>query len=117
MRRYPYVDTKGKITIGVGRNLTDDGLSIDEVLAMLDHDILATLDGMREALPWTASLDVPRLRCLCDVGFNTGIAGLLKFQKMLAALKDGDHETAAQEILASQIAPARAQRLAALMRS
>ena len=30
LRLFPYTDTVGKLTIGVGRNLTDAGISADE---------------------------------------------------------------------------------------
>ena len=35
LRLKPYTDTVGKLTIGVGRNLTDMGLTQDEVLLLL----------------------------------------------------------------------------------
>ena len=35
----PYVDTVGKTTIGVGRNLDDVGLTDDEIDYLLDNDI------------------------------------------------------------------------------
>ena len=36
LRLRPYADTVGKTTIGVGRNLTDVGISHDEALALLE---------------------------------------------------------------------------------
>ena len=30
-RQFPYYDTRGKLTIAVGRNLTDRGLEDDEI--------------------------------------------------------------------------------------
>jgi lysozyme len=38
-RKFPYECTAGKLTIGVGRNLDDMGLTEDEVLYLLDNDI------------------------------------------------------------------------------
>ena len=35
---YPYADTVGKITIGVGRNLSDRGLEADEIEALFATD-------------------------------------------------------------------------------
>ena len=34
----PYMDSVGKCTIGVGRNLTDRGLSVDEVELLFEID-------------------------------------------------------------------------------
>ena len=39
IRLKPYKDTVGKLTIGVGRNLEDVGLSYSEVMLMLEHDV------------------------------------------------------------------------------
>jgi lysozyme len=38
-RLRPYVDTAGKVTIGVGRNLTDVGITDDDCDRMLAEDI------------------------------------------------------------------------------
>ena len=38
-RSHIYTDTVGKLTIGVGRNLTDRGLSDDEIDYLLANDI------------------------------------------------------------------------------
>lgn len=116
LRLRPYTDTKGKLTIGVGRNLTDDGISTDEAYDLLDHDITATINGIVQALPWTQTLSAGRFRALVDIGFNAGLGGLLDFHRMLAALQKGDYVTAAHEIVNSHLEPHRAQRLAILMR-
>lgn len=116
LRLRPYVDTKGKLTIGVGRNLTDVGISADEAYDLLDHDITATVNGIVTAMPWTQMLTAARFRVLVDIGFNTGLDGLLKFHRMLAAAQVGEYEQAALEIEHSHLAPNRARRLAMLMR-
>lgn len=117
LRLRPYTDTVGKLTIGVGRNLTDKGISPDEADQLLEHDISGTINDLLQAMPWVEFLDAPRFRVLVDIGFNAGIGGLMRFHKMLAAVQKRDYETAAKEVIASQLAPARAERLAALMRS
>ncbi len=38
VRTHPYVDTVGKLTIGVGRNLTDRGLGVDEINLLFETD-------------------------------------------------------------------------------
>ena len=39
MRLMPYRDTVGKLTIGVGRNLDDVGISLDEANMLLTNGI------------------------------------------------------------------------------
>jgi lysozyme len=119
-RLKPYVDTVGKMTIGVGRNLTDRGISQEEAQLMLQNDLLEVRDALRRNLPWTATLDVIRYSVLQDMSFNLGIAGLLKFAKFLAFVQHGDYEAASAEMLRSKWAKqvvSRAIRLAEMMRT
>ena len=55
---------------------------------------------------------------LCDMCFNMGIKGLLKFKLFLEAIEDVDYQTAAEELLNSKYAtqvPNRAKRNAQLV--
>ncbi len=116
----PYVDSVGKLTIGVGRNLTDVGISPHEALEFLDHDIDAAIAGIQKALPWTSRLDAVRFRVLIDMAFNLGVTGLLGFRRMLAALQADDYGRAADEMVQSawvRQVGARALRLAEMMRT
>ena len=114
----PYVDTVGKTTIGVGRNLDDVGLTDDEIDYLLDNDIHTVMseldiwwDGWRE-------LDEVRQRVLADMMFTMGRPPLNKFENFHAALVDGNYEQASVEMLDSRWAEQvgqRAQRLAGMM--
>jgi lysozyme len=118
VRLKPYVDTVGKTTIGVGRNLTDVGITRDEAEALLEHDIIRTVAGLNGALPWWTDLDPVRQRVLINMGFNLGIRGLLTFQNTLRAVREGRWQDAHDGMLASKWARqvgARAQRLAEMM--
>jgi len=103
LRLFPYVDTVGKITIGVGRNLTDRGLSHHEVRALLDTDINDALNALA-VFPWFTTLDPIRQRALVDLCFNLGLPRLRTFKNMLAALERRDWPRAARELLASRYA-------------
>jgi len=48
----PYKCTSGKITIGVGRNLDDNGLSEDEIDYLLTNDVLRCEKELQQRLPW-----------------------------------------------------------------
>ena len=119
-RLKPYTDTTGHLTIGVGRNLTDKGISQEEAQMLLQNDLYEVRDALRRNLPWTASLDGTRYSVLQDMSFNLGIAGLLKFAKTLALIQHGDYSGAADAMLQSRWAKqvgSRAFRLAEMMRT
>ncbi len=106
---------KGNATIGVGLNLMA-GITMPEALYLLDTRINATIGGVSQAIPWFPRLSAMRQRVLIDIAYNAGTHGLLGFRKMLAAAEAGDYATAGDEILNSTIAPARAARLARMMK-
>ena len=120
LRLKSYVDSRGKITVGYGRNLTDVGLSLAEAELLLDNDMQRATAGVQAALPWTTGLDEVRRGALENMAFNLGVTGLLGFHKMLAAMQRGDWPTAALEALnsewARQVGP-RAYRLSRQLES
>ena len=118
LRLKPYRDTVGKLTIGVGRNLSDVGITRDEALALLRTDIARAEAALDAALPWRAALDPVRGRVLVDMAFNLGVPGLLGFGDVLAAVRAGAWTEAADAMLRSRWARQvgrRAQELAVMM--
>lgn len=118
MKLKPYRDSVGKLSIGVGRNLDDVGISQIEAAQMLDSDIRRTADALDKALPWWRGLDEVRQRVLLNMAFNMGVAGLLGFKHTLADVQAGNYDFAAAGMLASKWAGQvgdRAQRLANMM--
>lgn len=118
MRLHPYRDTVGKLTIGVGRNLDDVGISQDEANVLLQNDIAHVKQYLSSTWPWTDVLDDARRGVLLNMGFNLGLAGLSGFRQMLAKVQEGDFAGAAAEMRDSawytQVG-ARAERLAIQM--
>ena len=51
VREKPYTDTVGKLTIGVGRNLTDRGMTISTIDAMLAEDITLAKSELDKKFP------------------------------------------------------------------
>lgn len=102
VRLHPYTDTAGKLTIGIGRNLEDTGISYDEAQLMLENDIKRATEHCHTAFPWMAQLSQVRQEVLIEMVFNMGLGGVLTFKNMLAAMERGDYERAAQEMRASQ---------------
>ena len=114
----PYQDTVGKWTIGVGRNISDRGISKETAMQMLDEDIhecqldLATF-------PWFNQLDPIRKKVLLDMRFNLGPSRFRGFKNTLKAVAEGRYEDASKGMLNSLWAKqtkSRAIRLAKMMR-
>ena len=115
----PYECTAGKLTIGVGRNIEDIGITEDEARYLLDNDILRVCDELDRNLPWWRDLSDARQRVLVDMVFNLGISRFMQFQNTIAAIESGDYETAASEMLDSRWADQvgnRAKTLSRMMR-
>jgi lysozyme len=118
LRLHPYVDTVGKLTIGYGRNLTDDGISLEEAALLLTHDIDRHVGDLFRTDPFVARLDAVRQIVLAEMVVNLGIGRLRGFVQMWARLHAGDYAGAAREMRRStwaQQVGARADRLAAAM--
>lgn len=98
--RMPYLDSVGKLTIGFGRNLHDNGISIDEAELMLSNDINLAIKELQE-LEWYNIQPDSVKTALINMNFNLGISRLLEFHKMIAALSNKDYATAAREALTS----------------
>ena len=117
----PYRCTEGKLTIGIGRNLDDRGITKAEAMMLLDNDIAIV---RRELVAKTSDLwyllpdDIHR--ALLNMAFNMGVPRLMGFKKMWAALKFSDYQRAADEALDSKWARQvgdRAERIATLIRN
>lgn len=120
LRLKPYRCIAGKLTIGVGRNLDDCGISKPEAMVLLDNDILRCESELLEHLPAVYSgLNDTRKAVLVNMCFNLGISGLLGFKNTLAFIGAGDFERVANGMLASKWAKqvgVRAIELSELMR-
>jgi lysozyme len=97
----PYVDQVGKITIGIGRNLEGNGISLEEATILLDNDIQRIQQEL-EVLEVFPSLSEVRQRVIFEMAFNLGIKRLLKFRKMWNAIYAEQWELAANEMLNSR---------------
>lgn len=116
----PYHCTADKLTIGVGRNIQDRGITEDEARYLLKNDIKIVEDELLTRQPVVAGLDSVRQRVLVDMGFNLGLPILMKFQNMWAAIEDEDYHEAARQMMDSRWAKQvgrRAERLAQAMSS
>ncbi|MBQ8677434.1 MAG: glycoside hydrolase family protein [Alphaproteobacteria bacterium] len=120
-RLKPYRDTKGYLTIGIGRCLDKNpftaeekklvgscwqlkGITKEAAFMLLHSDILRTIKELAYKIPFWDNISDERQYALLDMAFQMGVNGVLKFKKMLAAIGSGDFETARKECLNSKYA-------------
>lgn len=97
----PYQDAGGKWTIGVGRNLTDVGITDKEAMVLLEHDIDdAILDLLK--FSWFPGLNDVRQRAVVDFRFNVGPSTFRNFPRFIHAMAIGDFAAASNELLTSK---------------
>lgn len=110
----PYRDSVGKITLGYGRNLDDDGISEMEADFLLQNDVKAATVELEANFPWVMNLDDARKGAVLNMIFNMGAHGLAEFRDFLQKLQSGDFRAASGAMLdslwAKQVGP-RATRL------
>lgn len=102
LKLHPYKCTAGKLTIGIGRNLIDKGISPDEARIMLNHDIDEFWRKLSKELPLVNGLDDVRQNVIVNMAFNLGVRGLLTFKNMINCLAARDYHGAAKEMLNSK---------------
>lgn len=102
VEKKPYFDSVGKLTIGVGRNLEDNGLSDDEINLLLNNDIARTIKELMDSFDWFNALSPARKRAIVNMAFNLGISRFKKFKKMIRALSIGHYNRASIEALDSR---------------
>jgi lysozyme len=126
VRLKPYRDTVGKLTIGVGRNLDDVGVSQAEAEFLLANDVERTRADLDRAIPWWRGpspwkpVDPVRQRVLLNMAFNMGADEVARWPNWLAAVQSGNYEAASDSMLktlwARQVG-VRANRLSEMMRT
>ena len=107
LRLKPYHCAAGKLTIGIGRNLDDRGISQKEAYAVLERDIqdceqwlideipeiYNKLDEVRQSVLINMCISIPQSRIApLRESCYLGIKGLLGFNNTLAFIKAGDRE-------------------------
>ena len=117
-RGIPYEDKLGIPTIGYGTKLP---LSEEEAELLLKHRLDKKILELNEKEPFFLELPQKAQEVIANMAYQLGVGGVLKFKKMWAALKKGDYQKAADEMLDSKWAreqtPNRAKKLAEIMRS
>ena len=79
---HAYVDSVGKVTIGIGRNIDSVGgigLSDDEIDHLLANDLQRVEAELLQAFEWYEDLNDARKDAMIDVLFNLGVARFIFF--------------------------------------
>ena len=117
LRLKPYKDTVGKLTIGIGRNLDDVGISEEEAVILLGND-LDKVDEITSRIYWYQELTNNRKVVITSMIFNMGYKGFSQFKTMIACIERHDFEGASLAMLDSKWAKQvgkRAEELAEIM--
>jgi len=97
-----YKCSEGFNTIGVGRNLDSNGISLDEAMLLMRNDVDKAARDLGTHFPIVHELDSNRYYVLVNMVFNLGLVGISRFKKMWAAISSRDYEQAALEMLDSK---------------
>lgn len=122
IRTHAYQCTANMTTVGVGRNIDEDGgigLSIDEIEFLLENDIKRCKQELI-SFPWFSQIDSVRQDALINLCFNLGMTRLLGFRNALTAMSVGDYDKAADEFMDSRWAKqvgSRAEEVCAMIRT
>ena len=110
-----YKDSVGIWTIGVGRNLEHVGLRSEaEAKFLLRSDLVAIRAELERAIPWLSDLSEARQHVCMAMAFNLGVSGLMKFEKTLRHVANGNYAAASVEMLRSRWARQVGQRAVTL---
>lgn len=99
-KKAPYLDTIGKITIGIGYNLSDRGIDDDWINSQYEKDIEYFYKKLC-TFTWFKDLNEDRQIALTDMCFM-GWNKFLEFNKLILALSNHDYEIASVEMLNSK---------------
>ena len=100
----PYRCSSNKLTIGVGRNIEEIGITKDEAMMLLANDIARVCGECKREFPWFEDLTPLRKEAIINLVFNMGMATFKCFRKTIAFIEAKDYERAGIELLDSNYA-------------
>jgi lysozyme len=120
----PYKCPSGHWTVGVGHRVQRGDvvgeITLRQAGEWLADDIACAINAVRAAIGREVYDTLPdeKKRALINLAFAVGANGLMKFSRLIDAVKAGDFSAASMEVLNSKLAsqaPNRARRIAALL--
>lgn len=87
-RQYPYRCTAGRLTIGIGRNIDDVGISRTEAEFLLQQDIASSTSDLRTIFTEFGTFPDDIQRVLINMRFQLGFKRFRAFKKMIEAVRN-----------------------------
>lgn len=97
----PYRCSAGRITIGYGHNLEDNGLTKKQAEGLLRDDIDVAIREIYIKVDNFTDLDQVRQAVLIDMYFNLGSYRFCQFVRMISAVESFNFDRAADEMINS----------------
>ena len=97
-RQFPYRCSADRLTVGIGRNLDDRGISLAEAQFLLENDILDCIKDLEIIFPGFNELTENRQHVLIDMRFQLGPGRFRGFKNMIAAIRNQNFRNAAFQI-------------------
>lgn len=98
----PYRCTSNKLTVGVGRNLEECGITEEEAMYLLKNDIQNFHEELTEKFYFYKYLEGARKDAILNMAFNMGVPRLATFVKALDFMSQRKYAEAADEFLRSR---------------
>lgn len=104
LRLHPYYCSQKKLSLGIGRNLQDRGITESEAFYLLHGDINLVQEELTKNWGvWRTFPEKARLVCI-DMTFQMGITGFMKFKETRKLMELGKWLEASEEVLRSRYA-------------
>ena len=120
IRLKPYKCTAGKLTIGIGRNLDDRGITEGEARYLCMNDIQNARIDLEHIFGDVKHFSENRQKALLNMMFNLGYNKFTGFKKMIVAIKSNDWHEAAEQAKDSrwyrQVGKSRSERIITRLR-
>lgn len=97
-RTIPYGDIYGNITIGIGRNLNANPLSLDEIMLLYSNDISRAYHACQTIWFEFGTFPEPIQRSLLNLAFNLGMSKLQTFGTFIRFIAGGNWNAAADDL-------------------
>jgi lysozyme len=98
----PYQCPNNKLSIGYGRNLEDNGITLQEAEKLLETDLLNIKLELVDKIKFFYKLDDVRQNVLLEMAYNMGVPKLLGFKNTLVFMQKTDFINASKEMLNSK---------------
>jgi lysozyme len=102
-REKPYKCTAGRTTIGIGRNLDDNGIRYSEARFLLKNDIEDCVTDLQTLLKNFNELPDKIQEVLINMRFQLGPTRFRRFKNMIQAVRMWDFERMAAEVKDSAV--------------